>query len=113
MKKSRRWLYLVLVGGLIALGAGGGTFATFNAQITNKTNIFSTGSLTLKETPGTCKSTSVAGNSGTCSGLLTVNTSPYAVSTSVAFDSVTLTNTGTLAASKLYLSAAVETGLSP
>lgn len=110
MKKNRRWLYLLLAAGLIALGAGGGTFATFNAQITNKTNTFSTGSLTLTVT-GTCKSDGGTNNSNTCSsGELTVATTPGDEATSVVFNTITVTNGGTLTASHFYLAAAEVTG---
>lgn len=107
MKKSRRWLYLVLCAGLIALGAGGGTFASFNATTTNKTNTFSTGTLTLKES-ATCKSTKGATNhgpSGTCSALLTVATTPGLEPGAVRLDTLSLANTGTLTASTLTVAA--------
>lgn len=95
MKKSRRWLYLVLCAGLIALGAGGGTFASFNATTTNKTNTFSTGSLTL--TDSSCKSTSSASNSATCSGIVTVSSHVFAPNSAI-FGTVTIKNGGTLTA---------------
>lgn len=114
MKQGRHWLYLVLAAGVIALGAGGGTFASFNAQTTNKTNTFSTGSLVLTDNHGTaCTSSSGTNNQKTCTGILTVSTAPYARSTSVAFKTVTLKNGGTLTASKFYLSATTQQGSAP
>ncbi|MGH8979657.1 MAG: SipW-dependent-type signal peptide-containing protein [Acidimicrobiales bacterium] len=105
MKKNRRWLYLLLAGGLIAIGAGGGTFATFNAQVSNKNNTFSTGTLTLKEgSATTCKSTASTTNSGPttkCAALLTVATSPGLAPGAVLDDSLTVTNGGTLTATNL------------
>lgn len=47
MKKSRRWLMVMVAAGLIGLGASNGTFATFNAQTTNPNNQFVTGTLLM------------------------------------------------------------------
>lgn len=107
MTKNRRWLYVMLAGGLIAVGAGGGTFATFNAQVTNKTNAFSTGSLVL--TDATCHSFSGTTNAKTCSGILSVTTSGEE-STSVVFSTITLKDGGSLTAGKFSLAAAKQTG---
>jgi predicted ribosomally synthesized peptide with SipW-like signal peptide len=59
-KKTKRYLMLLVAVGLIAVAAGGsGTFATFNAEVTNTGNTFASGTLFLHDTPngGTvCKS---------------------------------------------------------
>jgi predicted ribosomally synthesized peptide with SipW-like signal peptide len=59
-KKTKRYLMLLAAVGLIAVAAGGsGTFATFNAEVTNTGNTFASGTLFLHDTPngGTvCKS---------------------------------------------------------
>ena len=59
-KKTKRYLMLLAAVGLIAVAAGGsGTFATFNAEVTNSGNTFASGTLFLHDTPngGTvCKS---------------------------------------------------------
>lgn len=100
MKSTRRWLYLVLAAGLIALGAGGGTFATFNAQTTNPGNSFATGNLYLADNTSstTCFSYNGSNNQNTngtnCAAVLTAtNQKP---GSNYDSDSVTLTNTGTL-----------------
>jgi predicted ribosomally synthesized peptide with SipW-like signal peptide len=59
-KKTKRYLMLLAAVGLIAVAAGGtGTFASFNAEVTNTGNTFASGTLFLHDTPngGTvCKS---------------------------------------------------------
>lgn len=60
-KKTKRYLMLLAAVGLIAVAAGGsGTFATFNAEVTNSGNTFASGTLFLHDTPNgsatVCKS---------------------------------------------------------
>lgn len=107
MNKNRRWLFLLLAAGLIALGAGGGTFATFNAQTTNPGNSFATGSLYLSDqaNSGTaCFSFTGSNNqnTGSNSGCGTVidvtGEQPGSTpDTTDATGTVTLSNVGTLA----------------
>ena len=58
----KRYLMLLAVIGLVAIASGGsGTFATFNAQVTNSGNTFASGTLLLHDTPNggtTCTSES-------------------------------------------------------
>lgn len=112
MKKNRSWLFLLLAAGLIGLGAGGGTFATFNAQTTNPNNSFATGSLQLRDdtsatacfswqdnatannnnNPGT-------GTHGCGTVLAATNQQPSTGVSGASTGTVTLTNVGTLAGS--------------
>lgn len=64
-KHVKQYLMLLLAVGVIAVSlSGGGTFATFNAQVANKNNIFKTGTLYLHETAtNTCTSESAQSNS--------------------------------------------------
>jgi predicted ribosomally synthesized peptide with SipW-like signal peptide len=59
-KKTKRYLMLLAAVGLIAVAAGGsGTFASFNAEVTNTGNTFASGTLFLHDTPNggtTCNS---------------------------------------------------------
>jgi len=49
-KKTKRYLMLLVAVGLIAVAAGGsGTFATFNAEVTNSGNTFASGTLFLHD----------------------------------------------------------------
>lgn len=72
--KSKTYLkILIAVGVLAVIGGGAGTFATFNAEVTNQNNVFANGTLFLHATPNggtTCTSESdTIGNSGTCTFL--------------------------------------------
>lgn len=104
MNKGRRGLYFLAAAGLLSLGVGGGTFATFNAQTTNPNNTFSTGSLTLTDNASstTCFSYSDSGSttnlntSGTsCGAAISLNNTNQTGSTD-ATGIVTLTNGGTI-----------------
>jgi hypothetical protein len=59
-KTTKRYLMLLSAVGLLAIAAGGaGTFASFDAEVTNAGNTFTSGTLFLHETPDggtTCKS---------------------------------------------------------
>jgi hypothetical protein len=63
-KRVKQYLTLLMAIGVIAVVAGGGsgTFASFNAEVTNTGNTFATGSLVLNDNGGTTTCTS-AGNS--------------------------------------------------
>lgn len=58
--RTKQYLMLLTVAGLIAIvgGAGSGTFASFNAEVSNTGNYFATGTLVLNDTSGgtTCTS---------------------------------------------------------
>ncbi len=64
-KHVKQYLMLLLAVGVIAVSlSGGGTFATFNAQVANKNNTFKTGTLYLHESAtNTCTSESAQSNS--------------------------------------------------
>jgi hypothetical protein len=92
-KRTKQYLMLLMVVGLVSIAAGGGgTFASFSAETTNTGNTFATGSLFLHNTANggnTCTSESAStnlndGTSGTtCTTLFNVsltsaNTAQYA-----------------------------------
>lgn len=72
---SKTYLKVLIVVGLLAVvGGGAGTFATFNAEVTNSGNTFANGTLFLHATPNSsvtaCTSESdTISNSGTCTFL--------------------------------------------
>ena len=105
-KQIKQYLMLLLVIGVISVAAGGnGTFASFNAQVTNPGNTFASGTLFLRNSDGTttCNSdsnslnvnpgTGVGGD--TCATLFNVNLG----TTSSATANLALTDTGTVPAS--------------
>jgi hypothetical protein len=110
MSKGRRLLYGLLAVGLIGLGAGGGTFASFNAATTNPGNTFVTGSLTLTNSAnaGTaCFSfggSSNTSNQNGCSAIVTSGASEYP-GAPIATGAVTISNGGTLSPSSFLLNA--------
>lgn len=66
-KRIKQYLTLLFAIGVIAVVAnGGGTFASFNAQVTNPGNTFASGTLFLHDTTGgtTCKSESANSANG-------------------------------------------------
>jgi predicted ribosomally synthesized peptide with SipW-like signal peptide len=108
MKNRRRGLYLLLAAGLLGLGAGGGTFASFNAATTNPGNTFSTGSLLLQNTgPNSvvCNSSSGANNSisSGCDFFSAGGSTNAPGSGSFTTETFTLKNTGTINASTFNL----------
>jgi predicted ribosomally synthesized peptide with SipW-like signal peptide len=90
---------LLMAIGLIAVAAGGsGTFATFNAEVSNNGNTFASGTLLLHETPNggsACTSeTDTANNSFSgCTALFTAN-----LANGQATATIALNNAGTIAA---------------
>jgi hypothetical protein len=67
---SKTYLKLLIAAGILAvIGGGAGTFATFNAEVTNQNNVFANGTLFLHATPNggsTCTSESdTTNNQGT------------------------------------------------
>lgn len=105
MSKTKKYLMLLAVIGLIATAAGGvGTFAGFNAEVANNGNYFQTGTLFLHDTGGgtTCTSESSAtnlnrgsgGNTGdTCNALFQVTLTS---ATTPTYYAITLKNAGTI-----------------
>src|SRR5579862_4890880 len=63
-KRLKQYSMLLLAIGVIAVSlSGGGTFATFNAQVANRNNTFATGTLYLHQTAtNTCTSESSSSN---------------------------------------------------
>ncbi len=70
---SKTYLKLLIAAGILAvIGGGAGTFATFNAEVTNQNNVFANGTLFLHATPNggaTCTSESNGANSAGCTWL--------------------------------------------
>jgi predicted ribosomally synthesized peptide with SipW-like signal peptide len=103
---SKTYLKVLIVVGLLAvIGGGAGTFATFNAEVTNTGNYFATGTLLLHSTTGatTCTSESATdnlnvGTGDACATLFTVN---LTASTAVQYAQLTLKNAGTVNASDI------------
>lgn len=101
MSKTKKYLMLLAVIGLIATAAGGvGTFAGFNAEVANNGNYFQTGTLFLHDTAGgtTCTSESATNNinrstGDTCNALFQVTLSS---GTSTTYYALTLKNAGTI-----------------
>lgn len=119
-KNFKRYLMLLAVTGLVAVGMGGsGTFATFNAEVANNANTFASGTLYLHDTNGstTCGSESSTTNSnlGTvrtadngCATLLST-TLPTASTTLSGATITSGTSVSSLTVSALHGSA-IETG---
>jgi hypothetical protein len=106
-RKAKRYLMLLAAIGLVAVvvGGGSGTFAGFNAQITNNGNYIATGTLFLHQKAGTgniCKSEGVADNNTSnvidCGALFTDG--------SPAVEDIAMTNGGSINASSFNLTAA-------
>lgn len=99
-KRLKQYLMLLLVIGVVAVVAsGGGTFASFSAEVTNPSNTFATGTLFLHDTKNggtTCTSESSNDNlsaSPACDTLFTVsNLAANATSTA----ELQLTNAGSV-----------------
>lgn len=63
-KRTKQYLMLLTVVGLVAIAAGGGsgTFASFSAEVTNPGNTFASGTLFLHNTKGATTCTSESNN---------------------------------------------------
>lgn len=110
MSKTKKYLMLLAAIGLIATAAGGvGTFATFNAQVTNGGNTFATGSLALSTEAnndvGTlCYSYNGSGNvNGACGAVIATSPAGQEPGGSVFTGTVVVKNEGTLPASTFKL----------
>ena len=98
---SKTYLKVLIVVGLLAVvGGGAGTFATFNAEVTNSGNVFANGTLFLHATPNggsVCTSESdTINNSGACTFLFNTTLTG---GTSTA--TLQLNNPGTIKASDI------------
>ena len=107
---SKSYLKVLIVVGLLAVvGGGAGTFATFNAQVTNPGNTFATGTLLLHATPNggpsTCTSESNSTNTGGDTCTLLFNNVAFAngVTSPATLD---LHNAGTLPAADIKFTVA-------
>jgi predicted ribosomally synthesized peptide with SipW-like signal peptide len=102
-KKTKRYLMLLVAVGLIAVAAGGsGTFASFNAEVTNSNNTFASGTLFLHDTPNSsatvCKSEDNLSNN-TYSGCTFLFNKDLSAGSQTA--TLALNNAGTISASAL------------
>lgn len=115
-KRTKQYLMLLMVIGLVSIAAGNsGTFASFNAEVTNAGNTFATGSLFLHDTTGgqTCTSESASGNlndgtnGDTCHTIFSVSDNGHA-----QYADLTLQNAGSIDASgiKVALGSACANG---
>jgi predicted ribosomally synthesized peptide with SipW-like signal peptide len=76
-KRIKQYLMLLLAIGVIAVAAsGGGTFASFSAEVTNANNVFATGSLILNNTHGSTTCTSAI-NSGVSNNTNNLNSTGH------------------------------------
>ena len=112
-KRIKQYLMLLTVVGLVAIAAGGGngTFASFNAEVTNAGNTFATGDLLLSNTANTgsaCVSNAtfngnaaVENTQGHCDAVLTF--SGAHPGSAIQTGTVTVQNTGSIDGAKLYL----------
>lgn len=98
---SKTYLKVLIVVGLLAvIGGGAGTFASFNAEVTNSGNTFANGTLFLHATPngGTvCTSESNLNNQGACTFLFSTTLVNGVTSTAT----LELNNAGTINASDI------------
>lgn len=115
-KNTKRYLMLLLAVGLIAVAAGGssGTFAGFNAQVTNAGNVFATGTLFLhgtKQAGNICRSEDNGSNvNATCEVLLN-SLGHKAGDTDSA--NIELTNAGSIDATSLTLASTCDDTVRP
>jgi predicted ribosomally synthesized peptide with SipW-like signal peptide len=112
-KKTKRYLMLLVAVGLIAVAAGGsGTFASFNAQVTNANNVFATGTLFLHDTKqngNICRSED-SSNDATCEVLISsLSHKPG----DTDFANIALANAGSIDASALTFSATCDDSTRP
>lgn len=108
-KRVKQYLMLLAALGVIAvaLGGGSGTFASFNAVVSNNDNVFATGTLFLHDTTNgtTCTSESVNTNANlgtggdSCSTIFDVSAADSTAGTT--YYQVALKNAGTLNASDI------------
>jgi len=116
-KRTKQYLMLLMVIGLVSIAAGGGgTFASFSAETTNAGNYFATGSLFLHDTANngtTCTSESASTNlndgtnGDTCDTIFTVS----ATDAHAHYATLTLQNAGSINATgiKFDLASACST----
>lgn len=104
--RVKRVLTLLMVAGALAL-AGGGTFASFSAQTTNPGSSLASGTLTLSDTVGegtaclSMEAKSANNFNASCAKALSLSNVAPGVFGGVA--KITVKNSGSLDASKLYL----------
>jgi predicted ribosomally synthesized peptide with SipW-like signal peptide len=107
-KRVKQYLMLLAALGIVAvaLGGGSGTFASFNAVVSNNDNVFATGTLFLHNTTNgtTCTSESTSNNANlgggdTCSTIFNVSAADSTAGTT--YYQVALKNAGTLDASDI------------
>lgn len=119
----KRWLFAALAVGLLA-SSGSGTFASFNAQATNKTSSIASGTLTLSDrvnsgniclTSGGSVGAPATNKNPTCTAILAVNNvEPGSWNPSLQSAKVTVRDIGSLNASTFVLQATkVSTSGSP
>jgi predicted ribosomally synthesized peptide with SipW-like signal peptide len=106
-KRVKQYLMLLAALGVVAvaLGGGSGTFASFNAEVTNGGNYFKTGTLFLHDTAGgvTCSSESASNNNNngtgdTCGTVFAVDPADAGATAKTSY-AVDLVNAGSLASS--------------
>jgi predicted ribosomally synthesized peptide with SipW-like signal peptide len=107
MNKSKTYLKLLLVVGLLAVvGGGAGTFASFNAETTNAGNVFATGTMILSNSVNgatACLSSAAndAANANSSCDVVIDSATINAPGGTVRSAHLTLENTGTIDATAL------------
>jgi predicted ribosomally synthesized peptide with SipW-like signal peptide len=103
-KRTKQYLLLLMVIGLVSIAAGGsGTFASFSAETTNSGNYFASGTLFLHNTHAgtTCTSESGTLDNVQTTGCDTLFTVPIITAGSTYTAHLTLLNAGTIDASDI------------
>jgi hypothetical protein len=102
---SKAILVLMMLMGIVAYFGGAGTFAGFTAETTNPNDALASGTLTLRNNvTSNCDSQAGESNNNVNANCnVALNFSNQEPGTFVGTATVTLTNTGSLNASKLYL----------
>jgi len=103
-KRTKQYLLLLMVIGLVSIAAGGGTFASFSAETTNSGNYFASGTLFLHNThAGTTCTSETSNDNLTPTGCDTLLTLPIISAGSTYTAHLTLQNAGTIDASDIKL----------
>ena len=111
MVKLKSLLLGLMVIGAVAYFGGGGTFASFSAETTNPGSAIASGTLTMSDTVtsvGTCASTNAPtsnnfNSSTACPQMLNLTNIAPGVPSPTGSAEVTIQNTGSIDASKLFL----------
>ncbi|HZQ80828.1 MAG TPA: hypothetical protein VFB25_02505 [Gaiellaceae bacterium] len=115
-KTKKLLIGVMLIGAAVYLGVGGGTFANFQAETSNNGSSIASGTLTLTNTvngANACFSYSALSadnaNANCTAGFATTNVTPGVIQSSQVAE-ISVTNSGSINGSKLYLYASQING---